>query len=210
MKRFMMVSFISLFFLLLTACGGEETSRQAEYDTTKKMVVDILQTDDGKNALVEILADEQLKQQLVMDSDTVKEAINESVASEKGKKMWETLFKDPEFAKAFAKSMEDEQKKLMKDLMNDPDYQKQMLSLMKDPEMTDQMMQLLKSQEFGEHLQKSIQETFENPIFQAKIQEILLKAAEEQGEQKEGGNQGGQQQEQQGPEGDTSGDEGTS
>src|SRR5699024_8771909 len=123
-----------------------------------------------------------MKQQLIMESDMVKEAINESVVSDKGKKMWETLFKDPQFVKEFAKSMEDEQQKLMKDLMNDPDYQKQMIDLIKDPEITEYMTQLLKSQEFGQHLQKSIQETFENPIFQAKIQEILLKAAEEQPE----------------------------
>src|SRR5699024_11776831 len=98
------------------------------------------------------------------------------------------IVKHREYDKEFAKSMEDGQKKLIKDLMSDPDYKKKMLDFMKDREMTDQMMQLLKSQEFSEHLQKSIQKTFENPIFQAKIQEILLKAAEEQG-------QGGQKQE---------------
>lgn len=199
MKLLKMVLFLVLFLFITTACGGGESSgKQAEYDTTKKMVVDILQTDEGKKALTETLADEQMKQQLIMESDMVKEAINESVASDKGKKMWESLFKDPQFAKEFAKSMEDEQKKLMKDLMNDPDYQKQMIDLAKDPEITSHMTQLLKSQEFGQHLENSIEKTLENPIFQAKIQEILLKAAEEQTEENANGGQGEEQENQEG------------
>lgn len=199
MKRLMMISLTVLFLFLISACGGENVGKQAEYDTTKKMVVDILQTDDGKKALAEILADEKMKQQLIMDSDTVKKAINEAVASEKGKDMWKKLFEDPKFVEGFAKSLEEEQKKLMKDLLSDPEYQEKMIDLLQDPEITKQSLQLLKSKDFNQHLQKTIQETFENPIFQAKIQEILLKAAEEQGgKQKQEGQDGGGGQGQQG------------
>src|SRR5699024_5825332 len=119
--------------LLMSACSAE-SANEAEYDTTKKMVVDILQTDDGKKALKEIM-----KKQIVIESDTVKKSINDVMASEKGAKMWTELFKDPAFAKNFADSMAEEQEKLMKRLMNDADYQKKMLELLKNPEVKEQM-----------------------------------------------------------------------
>ncbi|WP_249872599.1 spore germination lipoprotein GerD [Oceanobacillus saliphilus] len=193
MIRIVFIALLGISFSLLAACAGEAASgTEGDYETTKKMVVDILQTEDGKKALTEVMADEKLKQELVIQSDVVKSAINEALVSEKGKEMWTTLFEDPKFVEGYAKSMSEEQKKLMKDLMNDAEYQKQMLDLMKNPEITDQMLSLLKSQQFREHLEQTITETLETPLFQAKIQEILLKAAEEQSKgQQGGGGQGG-------------------
>src|SRR5699024_2901074 len=103
------------------------------------MVVDILQTDDGKKALKEIMNDEDMKKQIVIESDTVKKSINDVMASEKGAKMWTELFKDPTFANNFADSMAEEQEKLMKRLMNDADYQKKMLELLKNPKVKEQI-----------------------------------------------------------------------
>ncbi|OZU87290.1 spore gernimation protein GerD [Virgibacillus indicus] len=193
MKRLFFMTIICLSIIFISACGGGESSgKDGEYDTTKKMVVDILQTEDGKKALQEIMADEKMKQELVIQSDVVKESINETLVSEKGSQMWSTLFKDPKFVEGYAKSMEEEQKKLMKNLMNDADYQKQMLEILQNPEINDQILTILKGQQFRAHLEETIQQTLETPLFQAKIQEILLKAAEKQG-QGEGGKGGGSQ-----------------
>src|SRR5690625_1604527 len=98
--------------LLMSACSAE-SANEAEYDTTKKMVVDIIQTDDGKKALKEIMNDEDMKKQIVIESDTVKKSINDVMTSEKGAKMWTELFKDPAFAKNFADSIAEEQEKLI-------------------------------------------------------------------------------------------------
>ncbi|AXI07660.1 spore gernimation protein GerD [Oceanobacillus zhaokaii] len=202
MNRNMLITIIGLCLIVLTACSGGEASSNSEgdYEKTKKMVVDILQTEDGKKAVSKILADEKMKQELVIQSDVVKKAINETLVSEKGAEMWSTLFKDPKFVEGYAKSMEDEQKKLMKNLMSDAEYQKLMLELLQNPEITEQNLTLLKSQQFRSHLEETIQQTLETPTFQAKIQEILLKAAEEQakgkqessGGQSSGGGSGGQ------------------
>ncbi|MGY0694063.1 spore germination lipoprotein GerD [Virgibacillus sp. FSP13] len=192
MLRAIFISFAGLTLLLASACGGGESAagEKADYDTTKKMVVDILQTEDGKKALTEILADDKLKQQLVIQDDAVKKAINEALVSEKGKEMWTKLFNDTEFVKGYAKSMSDEHKKLMKELMNDADFQKQMLDLLKNPEMTDQMLEVLKSQKFRSHLEDTIKETLQTPLFQAKMTDILLKAAEEKSKEKGGKSKG--------------------
>jgi spore germination protein D len=192
--RVYFLSLIGALLLFISACGGEAAPKETDYDTTKKMVVDILQTEDGKKALGEILADEKMQQKLVIDSTTVKKSIDETLTSEKGAEMWKKLFEDPKFVETFYKSVEEDQKKLMKSLMNDSEYQKQMMDLLKNPEMTDATIQALKSQQFRAHLEETIQQTLESPLFQAKIQEILLKAAEEQskGSQGGGGQSGGQ------------------
>lgn len=161
------------------------------------MVVDILQTDDGKKALEEIMADEKMRQHLIIQSDIVKETINEVLISEKGAEMWGKLFKDPTFVQDFAKSMEDSHEELLKSLMNDADFQKQMIEILQNPEINEQMLTLMKSQQFRAHLQETIQQTLETPLFQAQMAEILLKAAEkqQQGEQQksEGQQDGGQE-----------------
>lgn len=183
--------------LLLSACtGGGDSGKEGDYEATKKMVVDILQTEDGKRAIEELLSEEKMQKRLVIESDVVKDSINELLASEKGADMWKKLFKDPSFVKGFATSIEDEQKKLMKSLMNDAEYQNQMLDLMQNPEITNQTLQLMKSQQFRGHLEKTIQETLDTPLFQERMAEILLQAAEEM-DQKEGGKQQGEKEQQQ-------------
>ncbi|MFC3040879.1 spore germination lipoprotein GerD [Virgibacillus xinjiangensis] len=196
MKHISIMIALGFSFILLAACGGNTAAgNEGEYDTTKKMVVDILQTEDGKKAIQEIMADEEMKKELVIETDVVKKSINETLAGEKGKEMWKKLFEDPKFVEGFAKSMEDQQQQLIKKLMNDAEYQEKMLELLKDPKMTEQLLSVMKSQEFRAHLEKTIQETLETPTFQAKIQEILLKAAEKQGSggggQQQSGGQGG-------------------
>lgn len=182
--------FLIFFIILLTACGGNQAGQeQADYEQTKKMVVDILQTEDGKKALTELFQDEKVKQELTIQSDAVKSAINEVLVSDKGKDMWQSLFKDPSFVKGYTEAIQEEQTKWMKDLMNDAEYQKQMLELLQNPEVAALVLATLKSQQFRAHLEETIQQTLETPLFQARIQEILLKAAEEQAKQN-GGNEG--------------------
>ncbi|WP_163971982.1 spore germination lipoprotein GerD [Oceanobacillus halotolerans] len=192
MVRAILISFIGL-ALFITACGGGQSTsgEDGEYDTTKKMVVDILQTEDGKKALREILTDEEMKEELVINSEVVKSSISNTLTSDKGTEMWSKLFEDPEFVKTYAESISSEQKKLMKDLMSDSEYQQQMLDVLKDPKMSDQILSVLKGQEFQSHLEESIQQTLETPTFQAKIQEILIKAAEKQGSGESGQGGGG-------------------
>ncbi|KGX84375.1 spore germination lipoprotein GerD [Pontibacillus litoralis] len=165
----------------LVACTGNSSSSgdQAAYDTTKKMVVDILKTDDGKKAITEVLKEEDMKKQLALESDVVTKAIEETVTSKKGEQFWSKQFEDPQFSKTFAESMMKEQEKLMKDLMKDPTYQKSMLELLQNPEMEQQMLTVVKSQQFREHLEKTIEETMNTPMFKEKMSQIVLKAAEE-------------------------------
>src|SRR5690625_6860112 len=111
MVRFYVFAFVCV-VTVISGCTNESTKHDVEYEQTKKMVVDILQTDEGKKALREIITDDKMKQHLIIESDAVKNAITEILSSEKSSDMWQKLFSDPDFVKTFTESMAEEQKKL--------------------------------------------------------------------------------------------------
>jgi spore germination protein D len=187
---------------MLTGCAqGDQGGGQMDYEETKKMVVDILKTDEGKKAIEEIMADDKMKANFVLDQEVVTKSIEQTLDSKKGTEFWKKAFEDPKFAETFAKSMQKEHEKLIKDLMKDPEYQGLMVQVLQDPEMEKQMITVMSSKEYKAHLQKVITETFESPLFKAKLQDILLKAASEmQGGEGQGGG-GGQEDSQGGSEG---------
>lgn len=191
-------SLLSVFcLLLLVSCAPKEQGgQQLDYEQTKKMVVDILKTDDGKKAIEEIMADEKFKQTLVMDQAIVAQSIEQALTSEKGVEFWKKAFEDPKFVEAFAKSMQVEHEKLIKNLMKDPEYQAMMIDILKNPEIEKEVATLLKSQEYRKYLQTVVSETFESPLYQAKLLDLFIKAAEEAQKgtekEKESGGGGGQ------------------
>ncbi|WP_264741056.1 spore germination lipoprotein GerD [Cytobacillus firmus] len=188
-KKFRLLLPLALVFFI-SGCGqGESGGGQMDYEQTKKMIVDILKTDEGKKALEELMADEKMQQKMIMDQKVVADTIEKTLTSDKGTEFWKKSFDDPKFAESMAKSMQKENEQLLKDLMKDPEYRGMMIEVLKDPEIEKEVTDVLKSKEYREHIQKVMTETFESPLFKAKIQDILLKAAEET---KSGGQQGGE------------------
>jgi spore germination protein D len=182
-----------LITIVLSSCASPEASsgEQIDYEATKKMVVDILKTDDGKKAIQEVMSDDKMKETLVMDQKVVSDTIQQTLTSENATEFWKKTFSDEKFAQGIAKSMRTENEKLLKDLMKDPEYRGMMIEVFKEPEIQKEMADALKSKEYREHLQKVISETLESPLFKVKMQELLLKAAEET-EKKEEGKEGGE------------------
>ncbi|MCL6587376.1 MAG: spore gernimation protein GerD [Anoxybacillus sp.] len=186
-----------LIFVMLSSCAPQESSpAPPDYDQIKKMVVDILKTDEGKKAIQDVMTEDKVKQQLIMDQTVVKQTIEQVLTSKKGMEFWKKAFEDPKFAESFAKSLKTEQEKTIKALMKDPEYQGMMMDILKSPEMEKASLTVLKSKEFRGHLQKVMTETFDSPLFKAKIQDLLIKAAENMQSTKKqsGGGEGGGQQ----------------
>lgn len=184
--------FLALF--LLTACSGnEELGGRTNYDETKRMVIDILKTDDGKKAIKDVINDKEMKKNLVLDQPEITKTIEQTLTSEQGKNFWEKSFRDPNFSHAFANGVKKENEQLLKSLMKDPEYQTMMLDILKDPDYEKEVMGLLKSKEYRQHLQKVMLETFDSPLYKKKIADLLVKEANEHHEkinvlnQEEGG-----------------------
>ncbi|SDN79002.1 spore germination lipoprotein GerD [Bacillus sp. OK048] len=177
-KRLMLLLLITMF---LSSCSSPEASggKQINYEETKKMVVDILKTDDGKKAIEEVMTNDKMKESLVMDQKVVSDTIQQTLTSENATEFWKKTFSDTKFAAGVAKSMRSENEILLKDLMKDPEYRGMMIEVFKEPEIQKEMADALKSKEYREHLQTVISETLESPLFKVKMQELLLKAAEE-------------------------------
>ncbi|MCU9615179.1 spore germination lipoprotein GerD [Caldibacillus lycopersici] len=184
-KKSLIVLLLFCLTIFANGCSTQNNAAEVDYDETKKMVVDILKTDDGKKALKEVLADEELKQELVMDNTVVADSIAKTLVSDKGKEFWKTSFEDPDFVKAYAESMKTENENLLKGLIKDPEYRTMLVEVLHDPELETELSDLLKSTDYRKHLQSVITETIESPLYQAKIQEILLKAASEQNKKEE-------------------------
>lgn len=182
MKKVIPLLLPFLALLLITGCNQEVAGNgQVDYEQTKKMVVDILKTDDGKKAIQDVMSDDKMRQELIMDQAVVTETIQTTLTSEKGIDFWKKTFQDPKFVETIAKSMQKEQEQVLKNLMNDPEYRGKLIEVLKDPELAKEMSDLLKSNEYREHLKQVVSETIESPLYQTKIQELLLKAAEEKG-----------------------------
>lgn len=196
--------YIFLFCISLAALSGcaqeAQGSSQVDYEATKKMLVDLLKTDEGKKAIKEVLSDKEIQQDILIDQEVIKQTIEKQLLSEKGQKFWQTLFKDPKFSVAFAKSMRKEHEKLMKDLMKDPQYQAEVMKIMQNPQIAEKLLSLVDTQPVRKEMKKVMLETFESPIVQAQIQEMLKKVAHEEIDQsiskkgKEASSGGGQQQ----------------
>ncbi|EME72478.1 Spore germination protein GerD [Bacillus paralicheniformis] len=150
-----------------------------DYDETKKMVVDILKTDDGKKAIQEILNDDKMNETLVMDEKTVKETVEKTLTSKKGTEFWKKVFDDSKFAEGFAKTLQNEHETVLKKLMKDPDYQKMLMGVLQDPEMAKRYGDLVKTREFRTQLQQVITETLASPLYKKQFEEELKKAVEE-------------------------------
>ncbi len=176
--------------LLLAACGGKDVDvGQPDYDQTKKMIVDILKTDEGKKAVKDIMTDEDIKQELVMDQAAVKNTVEKTLTSEKGREFWKNSFEDPKFAESMAKSMKKENEQLLKSLMKDPEYQGMLMDILKDPVFQDDLAQALKSKEFREQMREVVTDTLESPLYKARLEEIAQKAASEKKGSKSSGNE---------------------
>ncbi|GGK21002.1 germination protein GerD [Caldalkalibacillus thermarum] len=181
----------------LTACAPVEEQVSPDYKETKQMVLDILQTEEGKKAIQDILKEDEFKQQLLIDEPVVKKTIQDTLLQADNKEKWQQLMLDPKFAQKYAKQLENEHKRLLKDLMKDPEYQAAMIDILKDPEMEKQFVEVAKSQAFRQETMNIMKEALQSPYFRLELLQLLSQVAKEMEGQQQGG-QGQQQQSDQG------------
>lgn len=193
MKRWPLVIATCLMIAFLYGCTGTSAdqggSGKTDYQETKKMLIDLLKSDDGKKAIREILTDEKMKKQLLMDQDFVIKTVQDTLTSKEGKAFWQSLIKDPTFAKTLAETMAKQNKKLLKELMKDPEYQDLMMTVMKSPEMEQHYLELMKSKSYRKQVQQLMLDNLKSPVLREKINATLQKVVEEEMKKSGGGQQ---------------------
>jgi spore germination protein D len=188
------IGVISLLFIvgLMSSCAPmDKAEASPDYKQTKEMVLDVLQTEDGKKALQEILSDDKLKEKVMLDAPFIKKTIQATLLTPESMDKWKELMSDPEFAKEYAKQIEEEHKKMIKDLMKDPEYRTSMMEILKDPEMEKQFLEVAKSKEFRKQTMTVMKDAMESPYFRLELLKLLSKVAEEAPKKKEEGGGGG-------------------
>lgn len=170
---------------LLASCSSP--AAQPSYEENKKMFIDALQTEDGKKAIRTLLADPQFKELLVIDSEQVKTSVEETMLSKEAEDFWKEVYSDPKFSETMAKSMVKQQEELMKALMKDPAYLKDLESFFSSAEMKKELAKVLESSDMRKEMQKVVEETIQSPLLQTKWQKLV----EEAGGQSEKGGSGG-------------------
>lgn len=173
MKRIVLV----LVLFLLVGCT-EQKATTMSYDEVKKIIVDAIQTEDGKKAVRQILEDAQFRELLVINSDEVKQATEQTLLSEEATDFWKKTFQDPKFKEAIASSMQEQQEKILKDLLHDASYQEDLQTFFSQVEMQKQFETILKSAPLRKQMEEVVMETIENPLLQSKWQELIRQSGE--------------------------------
>ena len=168
---------------------------QQDYGATKQMVIDILHSAEGKTALQDILKDPSFKQQMAVSESDVAKAVQKTIDSKSSQSFLSQQAKDPQFATSLAKAVQPELIQVSKQLMKDPEYQKEMIVLLKSPEFTKNLQDLMQTPEFRSQIMKIMTDSMQTPSFKAKFEDTLKKVVAESMPQSGGGSsqQGGQQ-----------------
>jgi spore germination protein D len=205
--------------ILVAGCGGGGSmgadvsgavgNQNQDYGTTKQMVIDILHSPDGKKAVAEMLSDPSVKQKVVVSETDISKAVEKTLETKKNQSFLAQQAKEPEFAAALAKAIQPDLVNLQKQLMKDPEYQKDMMVLLKSPEFTKQLEELLQTPQFRGQVMKIMTDALQTPSFRMQFQSALQKAVAQQmhaaGGQGQKGQQGGKSE----GEGSISGDGGS-
>ena len=171
---------------LLASCSSP--AAQPSYEENKKMFIDALQTEDGKKAIRTLLADPQFTELLILDSEQVKTSVEQTMLSKEAEDFWKEVYSDPKFSETMAKSMVKQQEELMKALMKDPTYLKDLETFFGSAEMKKELSKVLESSDMRKEMQKVVEETIQSPLLQAKWQKLVEEAG---GKTEKGGAQGG-------------------
>lgn len=159
---------------LLASCSSPAT--QPSYEENKKMLIDALQTEDGKKAIRTLLTDPQFKELLVLDSEQVKTSVEQTMLSKEAEEFWKEVYSDPKFSETMAKSMVKQQEELMKSLMKDPTYLKDLETFFGSAEMKKELSKVLESSDMRKEMQKVVEETIQSPLLQTKWQKLVEEA----------------------------------
>lgn len=200
--------------------GAQETDAKAEYNETKSMVLDILHTKEGMDALKDIVRDPTFKHSLALNETDVQIAMQKALTDGTNHVTLMEQMKNPKFATVLAKSFKNDHEKIIKNLMKDPEYQEMVLTLLKSPDYQRMLYDLMKTPEYRKQTMTIMTQALQNPEFRLVFMELIqesIKAGvtertpnekKKMGQLEEGGGEEGKKKEEGGEEGGKKKEEG--
>jgi spore germination protein D len=192
---------IAVLALTLTAsCSSESNSGSSNatpnYKETKSMVLDILKTEEGKKAILDAstqgmqgmsLGDQgnKLKAMSAEQTQQLQLAVKDVLTDSNSNTLLQKLMTDPKFSAQFAKAISKENKQLQKDLLKDPEYQKNIIDIMKNPEYEKMLLDVMKGSQYRQQTMTVMQESMQSPMFRLELLNLLKKVMEEESQPKQ-------------------------
>lgn len=213
LHRLAPIGAVALLAAVLVSCGQDSGGggNQMSYKDVKSMVIDILGSDEGKQIIQKAATANSMsgegsllmKSMTAQDHEQIKLVVKDVLTSPDYSRVLETIMKDPKFAGEFAKAVSKDNKQIHKDLMKDPEYQKDLIDMLKNPEAQRILSDSMKTTEFRKQMQASVSEAIQSPLFKLEIMKMLQTVVKEELTPKESQQQGkgGGQGEGQGGEG---------
>ena len=156
--------FIFIFAAFFLASCNDAKSTTMSYEEVKKIMVDAIQTEDGKKAIRQMFEDKSFRELLILNTEEVKKATEETLLSKEATDFWVKTFEDPKFKETFAKSMQKQQEDLMKNLIERCVLSRRLNCLFWQADMQKQLETILKGAVMRKELEKVVMETIENPL----------------------------------------------
>ncbi len=201
MRAIAIAAALAVCSLALASCGQESSGggNQMSYKEVKSMVIDILGSEEAQKAITKassLTAEGEgtllAKSMTPQDHEQVKLAVKDVLTSPDYNVVIEKIMKDPKFAGEFAKAVSKDNKQIHKDLMKDPDYQKDLIEMMKQPDAQRVLFDATKTPEYRKQLMSGVTEAMQNPLFKLEIIKMLQSVVKEELTPKESGKQEGQ------------------
>lgn len=171
--------------LLLISCGSEQqqSSQPQSYKDMKAMVLDVLKTEDAQKAMSTAAKNQDKTLQLLStgEGQQIQLAVKELLTTENhGLKMLEATMTDPKFAGEFAKAAQKNLKQIEKDLLKDPEYQKNLFEALNNPDYQKIILETMKGQKYRQQMQEVVRESLQSPLFKAELIAMFQKAVAEE------------------------------
>lgn len=192
MKRWIPFSLVFALLFVTIGCNAGGEQAKPDYKETKQMVLDIIQTDEGKKIISEVVTDPKVKEKVILSDVKIQQTIESALTSPENAKQIQEVMKDPKFASSFAKAIKDQNKELQKDLLKDPKYQEMIINIWKDPEAEQLLLDVMKSKAYRQQTMAIMKESLDSPMFRAELMELLSKVYEEETKPKKKGKKGEQ------------------
>lgn len=151
------------------------------YPETKAMVIDILHSKEGMDTLKETISSPEFKRSAAITPGDVAGAVEKTLKQGQNKSFLSEQMKDTKFAAAVVKASRPQMMEIERQLMKDPEYQKELLALMQSPEFMQSQFTLLKSPQYRKELMKIMTESLQEPTFRLLFQDSMKEAVKEAG-----------------------------
>ncbi len=161
--------------------GQQKASTQPGYSEIKSIVLDVLHSKEGMATLKDTISSPDFKRSAAVTENDISAAVEKTLQQGQNKSFLTQQMKDTKFAAAVVEASKTQMTQVQRQLMKDPEYQKELLTIMKSPEFLQTQFELLKSPEYRKEIMAIMTEALQQPTFRLLFQDSMKQAVKDAG-----------------------------